>query len=180
MKKTIKIVLLLVLGAVLGQVLLVGVGVLHFIHKIKGPNFFLQTTMLGTAPDAMSNDELGFWNNMRDNITHGEFADVNRLIQIRGDELDFEVIPAKPVFALGESVLAEIRIKNISNHTLHVNEPREMKLTLETYFYLGLNQLDYDKVNYSLSIFEFNQQKDDKSTEFMPVVKRATCNFAIK
>ena len=213
-EKTIKVVGLLVLGAVLGQVLLVGVSVLHFIHKIKNPNFLMQTTMLGTAPNSMSNDELGIWNDMRDDIRHEKFADVNRLIQITNDELDFEVIPAKPVFARGESILAEIRFKNISGHTLHVNEPREMKLTSETYYYQGLNQLDYDvsssplestwmrtlepgqqlslptlievtktgpyKINYSLSVEEFKEQWDYKSTGFAPVIKRSTCSFAVQ
>jgi hypothetical protein len=214
MKKTIKIIGLLVLGAVLGQVLLVSVSILHVIHKIKDPGFLMQMTMLGTAPNVMSNEELGIWNKMRDHIRHEEYSDVNRLIQITNGELNFEVIPAKPVFTQGKGILAEIRFKNVSGHTLHVNEPREMRPSLEMYHYEGLNQLDCDisisplestwmrtlqpgeqislptlivltntgpyKINYSLSIFEFNQQRHDELTGSARVINRATCNFDVQ
>ena len=140
----LKVIGLLFLGAVLGQLILVGVSVLHFTHKIKDPNFLTQISMRSTDPHAMSNDELEIWNDMRQKIKHGEYAEVNRLIEITNGDLDIQVIPAKSVFTQGENILAEIRFKNTSSHTLHFNEPRVQRLTTEIYNYQESNQLDYD------------------------------------
>jgi hypothetical protein len=92
----------------------------------------------------MSNEELGIWNAMRDKIRHQKYTEVNALIRFVEQDVAFEVVPAKSVFSPGESILAEMRIKNLSNRPLHVNEPQEQKLTPDSYFYKGMNQFDYD------------------------------------
>jgi hypothetical protein len=214
MKKTIKIIGLLILGAVLGQVLFLGLSFCHVMKEIKDPYFLTVSTMLSTAPNVMSNKELGIWNEMRDDMKNRKLADVNRLIHISKDELDFKVIPAKALFTQGEGVLAEIRFKNVSGHTLHINEPQVMKLTQEIYHYQGLNQLDYNvsisplqsswmrtllpgeqlsipilipvdntgsyKINYALTIMEFNEEPTGEWTEFGPTIKQTACTFVIQ
>jgi hypothetical protein len=144
MKRALKTVGLLVLGAVLGQVALTGLAILGLVQKLKNPGFLASTTMLGAAPRVMSNEELSIWNDMRDKIRRQQYAEVKELIRITERDVDFDVVPAKPVFAPGDCILAEIRIRNISGRTLHLNEPREMKLTPESYYYQGRNQFDYD------------------------------------
>jgi hypothetical protein len=143
MRKAIKVVGLLVLGAVLGQVFVIELSVLLVAHKVHSSSFLRQAAMSSTAPDEMSNEELAVWNNMRDDIRNGRFKEVNQLTWITKNDSDFKVLPAKPVFGPGDSILAEIRLKNVSDHVLHVNEPKQKKMTLEAYYYQGVNQMDY-------------------------------------
>jgi hypothetical protein len=144
MKKVFKVVGLLVLGAVLGQAFLFGLGLLLLNHKIRDPHFLMLASLPSNAPDAMSNDELADWNKMRDEIRARRFADVDKLTRITKDDVDFEVLPAKTVFASNETVLAALYLKNVSDHTLHVNEPRVRQLTFDKLYYQGSNQLDYE------------------------------------
>ena len=144
MKKTLKILGLLILGAVLGYALLIGVSIFQITRKIKmDPNILAAATMRDTDPQAMSNPELGVWNNMRDKIRHRDYKAVNELIALTGTDIEFSVIPAKEIFSSDESVLAEIRIKNVSDRTLHVNEPISQCLTLVPYFSNGNTKIDY-------------------------------------
>lgn len=210
MKRTLKVVGLLVLGAVLGQLLLVGAKILQLTQKVKSPHFLMTMTLRSTAPHAMSNEELALWNDMREKIRHEQLGDVNAFIQITKDDVDFDVVPAKQVFAQGESILAEIRLKNVSNRELHVNEPLERRLTPEAYYYQDKNQFDHDisidplestwmrtlhpgerlsiptlilttnlgphKINYSLSVFQFDEQGRGHS----PAIKRVSCSFIVQ
>jgi len=210
MKKAFRVIALLVLGAILGQVLLFGISILFLIHRVHNPSFLVRATLPSTAPDEMSNDELALWNKMRDEIERGHFAEVNRLITITNSDVGLKVLPAKPVFATGENVLAVIILKNISDHTLHVNEPKVRSLTLDVYDYQGLNQLDYmisispmesswirilypgqdisipmiitarKKGPYKINYSLAVAQFNAQSEEDAPVIERATCSFNVQ
>ncbi len=144
MKKAIKVAGLLFLGAVFGQAVLIGTGILDFWHKAHDPNFLMKISLLGSRPEKMSDEELVAWNQMGEDIRREKLSDANFFLKIAKDDVGFEVVPARPVFSSGEDVLAEIRIRNISrDHLLHINEPCVQRLTPEIYLYQGLNQLDY-------------------------------------
>lgn len=130
MKKTLKILGLLILGALLGYAFLIGGSILTLLHRVKSPGFLAASTLQSTAPSVMSNPELQIWNDMREKIRQQRYAEVNALIGLGESDIEFSVTPAKETFRSGEPVLAEIRIRNVSAKTLHVNEPRSTRLTL--------------------------------------------------
>lgn len=162
MKKTLKILGLLVLGALLGYALLIGGSLLTFLHRAKSPGFLAASTLQSTAPSVMSNPELQIWNDMRDKIRKQRYAEVNDLIGLGETDIEFAVTPAKETFRSGEAVLAEIRIRNVSAKALHVNEPRSTRLTLGFYDYQGYHQDDY---SLELSPYESTWMKTLKPGE---------------
>lgn len=100
------------------------------------PNFSTTDNRLGV----MSVAEFEAWNTMRENIRAKAYPEVNALIGFSKSDIDFSVIPAKETFSTDDAVLAELRIRNVSDKTLHVNEPRPMRMSTDSAPYKGYYQ----------------------------------------
>ena len=134
MKKTLKIVGLLILGAILGQVFLWAgaFALMWYMGSSMDKSLLTSITFLNkrhTDPSMMSDEEFLHWNRMCENIYEGKYLKVNEIIKINNGDVEFSVIPAKSKFEKGESSLAEMRITNISPRVLHINEPQLMRMT---------------------------------------------------
>jgi len=121
-KKYIKAVLLIALGAILCLAVIVGYQVFHIMKTINDPVFLHAPEQKNPDTEFMSNEELQFWIRMRERIFEGEYQAVNDSINITSDDVEFSVITAKETFSKEESALAEIRIKNLSDGTIVINE----------------------------------------------------------
>lgn len=143
MSKVLKVTGLLVLGAILGQALLFGVDCLLIIYKVHNPNFLMFQALPSTAVDEMSPDELAAWDKMRAALQQGNYFAVNRLTGMTTNDLNVEVLPTKTLFTSGEPVVAVVRLTNVSNRALHVNEPKVKDLSPGEYNDHGVNELDY-------------------------------------
>ena len=133
MKIKSQLIAIVMLGIMIGYTFLYGG---HFSQTQDEPNLLTTDNRLGV----MSGAEHEVWNTMRENIRAKAYPEVNALIGFSKSDIDFSVIPAKETFLTDEAVLAELRIRNVSDKTLHVNEPRPMRMSTDSAPYKGYYQ----------------------------------------
>lgn len=107
-----------------------GALLVHRLEKHNGQPFEMLGIMQPTNATMMSDEDFVWWKKMRKDISEKNFLHVDEIIKINQGEIDFAVLPAKPEFAKGESVLAEMRITNGAQRILHVNEPKLLQMVL--------------------------------------------------